>query len=226
MKRGLVALALTFMLAVPGVAMAFGEGAPMGLYLAPKFLMSFQNTGQVDRSGALSGFDITPHNEFTAGGAFAVGYDMWSQNSIPVRAELEVALRSNSKHEWESSKGNVKGTWNNSTIMGNVFYDFHNDTQFTPYVGAGLGVALNYAGYDIDNERGDHFSMSEHSTSFAWNAGAGAAYNFTDNFSIDAQYRFVGLGHTETRATVGGKRYEVDNSPYANEISVGLRFGF
>lgn len=226
MKRGLVALALTLMLAMPGVASAYGDGSIVGLYVAPKFLMSIKDTGKVDRSGGVSGFDVADHSQFGVGGALAVGYDMWAQHSLPIRTELEMALRTNSSKEWSSNNGKIKGTWNSSTLMANVFYDFHNSTQFTPYVGGGLGLAFNYAGYDVHNNNGDNFSMSEHTTNFAWNVGLGAAYNFNENFSVDAQYRFVGLGHTEPSSTVNGRRYEIGTRPYNNEFALGLRFGF
>ncbi len=225
MKRCVLALALILSLTIPGLAEAYGDGSITGLYVAPKFLMSIQDTGKVDRSGGVSGFDIADHSQFGVGGALAAGFDLWAQHSIPVRTEIEMALRSNSSKEWSTSKGSVKGTWNNSTLMANVFYDFHNDTQFTPYVGGGLGLAFNYAGYDVKHGN-DHFSMSEHSTSFAWNVGLGAAYNFNENFAVDAQYRFVGLGHTEPSSTVKGERYEVGTRPYNNEFALGLRFGF
>lgn len=226
MKRCIVAFALVLTLTIPGLAQAYGDGSISGIYIAPKFLMSIQDTGKVDRSSGVSGFDVSDYSEFGVGGALAAGYDLWAQHSIPVRTEIEMALRTNSSKEWKSINGKIKGTWNNSSLMANVFYDFHNDTQFTPYVGAGLGLAFNYAGYDVREVNGNSFSMSEHSTSFAWNVGLGAAYNFNDNFAVDAQYRFVGMGHAEPSANVVGKHYEVGTRPYNNEFALGLRFGF
>ena len=47
MKRTILALALLVALVLPGMAKAEGTG----MYLAPKFLMTIQETGTIERSG-------------------------------------------------------------------------------------------------------------------------------------------------------------------------------
>ena len=120
MKRILVIAALALSLALPGLAAAEGTG----MYLAPKFLMSIQDTGTVSRSSALAGSGVDDYSQFTLGGALAAGYDFWVQQMIPLRFEVEFALRGNSEKTW-SDQGlrvnNVKGTWNNSTLFANLF---------------------------------------------------------------------------------------------------------
>lgn len=225
MKRVLLTLAVALAVAMP--ALAFAEGR--GLYLAPKFLMSFQNTGQTERSSSLAGTGVDQYGQFTLGGALAAGFDFWPSYMLPLRAELEFALRGNSVKNW-SSRGRflneVKGTWNSSTLFANLFWDFHNASQFTPYVGAGLGLAFNYAGYDFKDNLGNKFSGDERTTNFAWNAGLGVAYNFNDHVALDASYRFVSLGYNEVSVSSGGNKYTVGNRPYDNEFMLGVRFGF
>lgn len=135
MKRIIAALALVLTLALPGLAAAEGTG----MYLAPKFLMSIQDTGRVERSSALAGTGVDDYSQFTLGGALALGYDFWPQQMLPLRAEIEFAMRGNSEKTWSDGGVNVrdvKGTWNNSTLFANLFWDFHNDSAFTPYIGA------------------------------------------------------------------------------------------
>lgn len=225
MKRIIAALALVLTLALPGMAAAEGTG----MYLAPKFLMSIQSTGNTERTDALAGTGVDSYNQFTLGGAFALGYDFWPQQMLPLRAEVEFALRGNNEKTWSDGGQyiqEVKGTWNSSTLFANLFWDFHNDSAFTPYVGAGLGLAFNYVGYDFTDNNGNKFSADDRFTNCAWNVGAGVAYNFNENFAIDASYRFVGLGYNEVSATNGGRKYEIGNRPYNNEFMVGLRFAF
>lgn len=224
MKRIFLALALMLGMALPSIAAAEGTG----LYLAPKFLMSFQNTGQMERSSALAGSGVDQYGQFTLGGALALGYDFWPQQMLPLRAELEFALRGNSETSWDDGgrMREVKGTWNSTTLFANLFWDFHNDTIMTPYVGAGLGMAFNYAGYDFTDRAGNTFSGDERTTNFAWNVGAGVAFNINDHFTIDAAYRFVGLGYNEVSVSSGGNEYTVGNRPYNNEFMLGLRYGF
>lgn len=224
MKRIFLALALMLGMALPSIAAAEGTG----LYLAPKFLMSFQNTGQMERSSGLAGSGVDQYSQFTLGGALALGYDFWPQQMLPLRAELEFALRGNSETSWDDGglMREVKGTWNSTTLFANLFWDFHNDTIMTPYVGAGLGMAFNYAGYDFTDRAGNTFSGDERTTNFAWNVGAGVAFNINDHFTIDAAYRFVGLGYNEVSVSSGGNEYTVGNRPYNNEFMLGLRYGF
>ena len=152
MKR--LAGIIMFLAMVMASVSASAEGT--GMYLAPKFLMSIQNTGTVSRSSSLAGTGVDEYNQFTLGGAFALGLDLWQQQMIPLRFEVEVALRGNSEKSWSDNAywvDSIKGTWNNTTIFANLFWDFHNESPFTPYIGGGLGLALNYTGYDCQ-ERG------------------------------------------------------------------------
>lgn len=223
MKRVIATLALVLTLALPGLAAAEGTG----MYLAPKFLMSIQDTGTIERTRALAGSGVDDYSQFTLGGALALGYDFWPQQMLPLRVEIEFALRGNSEKSWSDGGmvSNVKGTWNNSTLFANLFWDFHNDTAFTPYIGAGLGLAFNYTGYDFTVDD-DKFSADDRFTNFAWNVGVGASYSFNENLALDASYRFVGLGYNEVSAYRGGQKYEIGSDPYNNEFMLGLRFAF
>ena len=123
MKRTILALALLVALVLPGMAKAEGTG----MYLAPKFLMTIQESGTIERSG-MGGVD--EYSQFTLGGALAAGYDFWPQYLVPVRVELEYALRGNSEKSWGSNWGSVDCTWNSSTLFANLYYDFRNDSAF------------------------------------------------------------------------------------------------
>ena len=148
MKRILATLALVVALALPGLAQAEVNG----VYFAPKFLMSIQDTGMMSRDlPGVTGSDIDSYSQFTLGGALAVGYDFYPQQQIPLRAEIEFALRGNSKTDWDvrtvDGPGSVKGLWNTSTLFLNLYYDIQTDTPFVPYIGAGAGLAFNYVEY-------------------------------------------------------------------------------
>ena len=93
---------------------------------------------------------------------------------------------------------------------------------FTPYVGAGLGMAFNYANYTFTT-KGYNANFDEHHTTFAWNAGAGVAYDITDSFAVDLGYRYVNLGYYEVDLPAGAK---VKNQPSNHEFMLGLRYTF
>lgn len=227
MKRILATLALVVALALPGLAQAEVNG----VYFAPKFLMSIQDTGNISRP--YSDMTDESYSQFTLGGALAVGYDFYPQQQIPLRAEIEFALRGNSKKSWDSTfvdgpdryDVSTKGLWNTSTLFLNLYYDIQTGTPFVPYIGAGAGLAFNYVEYTghvsdgVDTMRG---SASDNFTNFAWNVGAGVAYNFNENFAVDLGYRFMMMGYNEV--SIGGSN--ISNQPYNNEFMLGLRFTF
>ena len=69
-------------------------------------------------------------------------------------------------------------------------------------------------------------SSTDYNTVFAWNAGAGVSYAFTETISADLAYRFVGLGYYEHEKSFAGQKAKVGMAPYANEFSLGVRFTF
>lgn len=211
-------MVLALSLIAPSIA-----SAAQGFYLTPKFMMTVQNTGTVERSSALSGYGLDNHSQFTLGGAIAAGYDFWFQHMIPIRAELELALRGNSENSEDGPFGSTKLTTNSTTLLANFYYDFHNSSDFTPYVGAGLGLAFNYMGVDgYDNRYDMGGSWDGRTTNFAWQVGAGVAYSINENMAIDAGYRYLDLGYTQVKS----HGQSVGIRPYNHEVMLGLRIGF
>ena len=120
----------------------------------------------------------------------------------------------------------MKGTWNTTTLFANVYYAFHNSTDFTPYIGAGAGLAFNYAGYTASYQGQDFASGDKYSTTFAWNVGAGCSYAFNENFALDVAYRYVSTGASSVDGDVQGVHYQIDSNPNGHEFTIGLRMTF
>lgn len=226
-KRLALALMLVLIFSLPASAEV------VGVYVAPKFLMSIQDSG--DTTTSLAGIDVQEgrNSQLTAGGGLAIGYDFYPKHQVPLRAELEFALRGNSEKSWNDGVLGVnletKGKWNASTLFANFYLDLHNSTDFTPYVGAGLGMAFLHSSYSHVLSAGGaslDTSYSKQTTNFAWNVGLGCSYAFNENFSADVAYRFVGMGASEASTTFAGVKIKTDNAPYANEFMLGLRMTF
>ena len=222
-KRLFLAMVLTLALSFSAFA------ADNGFYLGLKFIDSIQSTGDISKGGGTKFFDVDNYSQNTIGGGVFVGYDFYPMHQVPVRAEIEYAIRTNSETDWDTKNfGNLatlKGQWNLQTLFLNAYWDFHNDTAFTPYIGGGIGMGFIQSKYEV-NAPGLSDSYNETNTVFAWNAGAGVAYAITDNLSADLAYRFVGLGYHENDKTVDGQKFKVGMAPYANEFSLGIRYTF
>jgi opacity protein-like surface antigen len=84
-----------------------------------------------------------------------------------------------------------------TTLLGNAYYDWSNDSMFTPYVGAGVGYGwVNGSGTAADKD------------GIALGLATGVAVDLTNNLSVDVGYRFrdimtSGADTMEHQATVG-----------------------
>ena len=176
-----------------------------------------------------------------------------------VRAELEVALRSASEDDYDIFDGDIATLFGMPSIPGvelmpteietstkvrhnsylaNVWYDFElSDSNWTPYIGAGVGFGVyrQQATVDIDIEvnptvvlppesmaglaailqgmNGEQTVADDTLYRFEWQVGLGAAYNFNENWALDIGYRF-------------NSSNVADEFVYAHEIKIGARYSF
>lgn len=229
-KRIVLALGLILVFALPASAEV------KGIYGGLKFIDSIQSTGDLSRGDYKAG--LGSHSQNTVGGGIFVGFDFYPQMQVPLRAEIEYAIRTNMDKTYESAVDEdggfieTKAKWNVQTLFANLYYDFRNSTAFTPYVGAGLGLGFinnsyKTGGHDPFDGYEEWASKSKTNTVFAWNVGVGCSYAFNENFSADLAYRFVGLGYNEVSTRMDdGTKLKIGTSPYMNEFSLGLRFTF
>ena len=221
MKNFSLIVSATLALVLAPAALALADGA---LYVTPKLGIASVNAKALDESERKT---LVPFG-------LAVGYDL-----NPVRAELEYAFRA--KKEFASYVDTDEGPGYSSSDSGklklgvqtlflNGYYDIHNSSSITPYVGLGLGLAK--LSYDLTNEGFDTFggiseSYSEKysgsKTKFAWNIGAGAAYQINDLMALDLGYRYANFGKVSLDLGEGGGPEIKSN---AHEVMLGLRFSF
>ena len=233
MKKLLLTALLAAFLAVPAFA------GDTGFYAGAKIMDSIQSTGKVSTSGSAGFFDTGSYTQNTIGGGIFAGYDFYKQGGSPIRAEIEYALRSTVNKEYSgkramtvggmSGSASLKSQYNMHTIFANVYYDFHNDSAFTPFVGGGLGLAI--INHKVEGEASigpvsgsDSYNTTE--TALAYNLGLGCSYDLTDAITADLAYRFVGTSYHETDKSINGTKVNLGMANYANEISLGLRYNF
>jgi len=99
-------------------------------------------------------------------------------------------------------------------ILAVAYYDFKNDTAFTPYVG--LGAGLSHLRIDFDDS-GD--TVKETTNHFSTKLGAGVGYEISENLELLAEYSF----QYNFKAEITD---DVDYSTYQNQFNVGLRYSF
>ena len=208
--------------------------------------MSTIGNAFIPNAGSDMDFDMAFAGEITAG--VKIGN---------VRAELEAAIRSASEDDYEIYNDDIVSTIMGMNIPGvslpteietstsvrhnsylfNMYYDFDlGDSNWTPYIGAGvgLGVYRQKASVEIDADDaalaaisqipgvsdiisqipfGEMEVANDTLYEFEWQVGIGTAYNFSENWAMDIGYRF-------------NSSNVADEFVYAHEIKVGARYTF
>lgn len=237
MRRLFGLLLLTGVIITASPAMAEEQ---LGVYVAPKFIygLTIMDGAKVHANlgGGSGSLRIGDKTDDTFGGALAIGYDFDKKFGVPIRAELEYAGFSEAEAKKTFHDGGdshrLKQKFNIQTLFVNAYWDIDTGTQFTPYVGAGLGMAfirtkLNYNGEDAASTWGAS-TGSKNVTNFAWNVGLGLGYDISENWTLDAGYRFVGLGSAKTKTfsesglDIHGKTSDL----YQHQFSLGVRYTF
>lgn len=205
MKKIIISLATLTVLAAPVSSMAADDSfylkANVGIGMAlDTDLDNIRNSGETAKITYDSGFV----------GSLAAGYDF----ANPLRMEIELLRQKNDLEL--TSYNNFYGGFNDGdlkthSLMVNGFYDVDTGSSWTPFVGAGIGMSK----LDI-NDPG--FQESDSDEVFTYQFIGGVAYAVNEDWSIDAQYRFMGTSD----ATIDDAEFNVNSS----NLMLGLRYSF
>lgn len=212
---------------------AINPGAVAGNPNIPAIMGDAMGGAIVRDGGGDMKFDAAIAGEITAG-------IKWGH----IRAELEAAFRSASEDKYNIFDGQfnipIMGPMNANVVanietatkvthnsyMANFYYDFEiQDSNWEPYIGAGLGIGTykqkatvdvtgNATVMSLSTPLDQHMTvLKEDKTEFEWQVALGTAYHFTDNWAADIAYRF-------NSSTIAGEFV------YAHELKVGARYSF
>ena len=205
MKKIVISLATLTVLTAPISSMAADDSfylkANVGIGMVlDTDIDNIQNSGETAKITYDSGFV----------GSLAAGYDF----ANPLRMEVELLRQKNDLEL--TSYNNGYGSFNDGdlkthSLMVNGFYDVDTGSSWTPFVGAGIGMSK----LDI-NDPG--FQESDSDEVFTYQLIGGVAYAVNEDWSIDAQYRFMGTSD----ATIDDTDFDANS----NNLMIGLRYNF
>ncbi len=101
----------------------------------------------------------------------------------------------------------------------NMYYDFKVGCSLPimPYIGGGLGWGnVKFSGSEDSRSEDD----------FAYNIGAGVAYELSNNVKLDLGYRYVNYGKFEETIRMQEDKVQNEYKARAHEILLGLRYTF
>jgi len=118
-----------------------------------------------------------------------------------------------------------------TTLMLNGYYDLAKFDRFTPYVGAGVGIAYNKTG-DVSftgNPALVNVIEGDSRWSLAWSLMAGVGVQLTERTTLDIGYRYMDMGKAESgimdNLGFTNPKVRIDDLT-AHEFKLGLRFAF
>jgi len=171
-------------LAMTGAANAQTQGFYFGAEGGLNWMTNFNANTNVMAAPVVG---VTPQTGWAVGGVF--GYDF-----VGPRVEFETVYRNNQTNVNvpNTALGNQVGQL---AFMVNGLYDFMADSRVTPYIGAGVGLAL------VDG------NSPLSSTAFAYQGIVGVGYKATDNLRINLDGRYYGT----TNPSVNGMPWTNNN---------------
>jgi opacity protein-like surface antigen len=221
MKTYLTTVFILLIFAIPSISLA-AAGRP-GPYFSGFLGASFA------RDTTVSGFDVnTPFNDSVTfdpgiyvGGTG--GYDFGF-----LRLEGELSYR-NAKLDTVNENGvpfrNVDGDLGVFATMFNAFFDLHNSSRVTPYLGGGIGFANVHINDTTGrNTSGNFIRLYDDSndTVFAYQVGAGMDIAINSRYSLDVGYRYF----ITEKAKLDGDFISSDLRFESHNALVGFKFKF
>jgi opacity protein-like surface antigen len=155
-------------------------------------------------------------------GEFAIGYlpSFTGNHSAPNTAGTTIL----------STQTDVR-TW---TFMANGYVDIPTSSAFTPYLGAGLGVASNHlkpVTYAF-NGTASATETGMTKTNFAWSLAAGVGYKLGSATTLDLGYRYLDAGDVASSGNITlvngltSTQPPVKSKLKAHELTMGIRLSF
>lgn len=193
-------------------------------------------TNLVDSVFGSSQYSQSFEPSFTGGAG--VGY-MWTPNW---RTDFTVDVHSIMHTEQTgtgvgplAAGGTAFGTAEDKTkmmstiLLLNGYYDFRTGTPWTPYIGGGLGFAVNQLTQSYSQSQAYYLvtgSQRSTTTTFAAAAMVGVSYDFSSFFAIDVNYRFLHVGGSDvTLSPIGLPASTVEIGDLnEHQIRAGFRF--
>ena len=220
---------------LPVLALALAAGLPAAAqsnYVSGFAGAAFQQdstfTGTVTPPGGTQSVDTDFDTGFGLG--LAYGRDFGAFGSSRLRGEVELSYSGSDVDSIAFSGNgpageiNVDGDISTTRLFGNLLVDFDTGGAFTPYLGAGLGVAR----VDADLSYGAGVRLDDRDTAFSAQLIAGTSYALSDSLSLTGDVRYIRDFGVELQrfAPTGALTGTVEDDIDTVAVNVGLRFRF
>ena len=203
-----------------GVSAARADGFYVNLHGGPRYLKD----ANLSRDPHGEPLDVGRLHFDNVGGTVGIagGYD-WD-NGLALETEFAYRRNGLDHDEFHGDSTDLDGTLSSYTLLANLYYRLDTGTDFTPYVGGGVGISL----LDLDMKRGNEgrFHALDTDTQFAYQGIAGLAYAVAPHWSVGAEYRFFGTQDPSFIDHPDGNRVWTETVYHAHELLFGVSYSF
>jgi len=225
--------ALALSASILALAMQPAKADPPGWYAGIGGGYSKLEDFNATATGAGVNVRTTFENGYGAMGFVGYNYGSLFPNSGPlfsgdIRAEGEFSFRQHNVNSITAngvSSAGPSGKLNTEAFMANGIYDFFPNSQWTPYIGAGIGIARLDA-HNVSTA-GTGTVINDVDTQFAYQGIAGVSYSIAPKLSLALDYRyFATLDPTfSVSAGAGGGTYSPAYRTHNVFLSLTYHFG-
>ena len=207
--------------------------------------VEYAKPGEKPYGAAVVPFDsMRLQNAFSGGAGFGYKFTDWLRTDVTVDYRHDARFQAfSSRTGYVEGYSRDTGKIQNVTALFNAYFDLGTWYGITPYVGAGVGVAVNrFHSYTAqvtclmtscgDPTPGATYALGPQTatrtpagsrTQLAWALMAGASMEVMPGLLIDAGYRFVNIGEARTKLDEWGIGTRTKDLT-AHEVRVGVRY--
>ena len=185
-----------------------------GFFLGGNLGFNMPGNSRYDQSGTINTVDHDPG----FAGMLSGGYQF--ENNWRVQAELGARVNGVGGISGNGSAAPRAGDVNVYSMMADAIYGVETGTKFTPYIGAGVGMAYVSA-KDVEQIHGSRIDDSD--TVFAYQGIAGIEYDIRSNLKAALDYRYFRTADMSFKTDAGNP---VDADYEDHTITLGLRYMF
>ncbi|MFZ4762632.1 MAG: outer membrane protein [Alphaproteobacteria bacterium] len=220
-KKSIIALSL-WAAATVLITLSTAQADNRKFYVAANAGLSLQQKTSFNYA---SGANVKTDFDNGYGLSASFGYDtgkIWSLGGF--RPEIEVGYRESDVNTHRLNGGSPlagpTGRVSNLYAMANIIHDFHTGSKFTPYLGAGLGIArVDASGFGVSAIPA---VLSDKDNALAYQAIAGVSYQLNNKTALTLDYRYFATEKAKVQSAVGNNT-EIRNA--TNNVTVGVRYG-
>ena len=214
MKKQMWTLSLALILAASAPAMA-------GDY----YLDLFVGPNQTDDTGFAVLGTSRIETEFDTGMNYGGSFGYAFENGWRVDGELMLRETDVDTHNLNMG-GAIAGSFGDAesmSIFANVFYDFENNTRFTPYVGMGLGtVMVDYKNFGVPGLG----ALDDDDDVLGYQFTAGLAIKINDRWDFRTDFRLLETDDASLTSSVATGSTTSDVEYSSLDMTAGVRIRF